>query len=138
MNLERMKDALRRAVAHWNAQELDRYLELYATEIQLHGYAPEPMGRDAVRGFYQAFFNAFPKSQLVLDAMIAEGDLAMARFHLSLRHEGEFMGVPATGRQATLSGHTSFQFRGEQVIQRWSSADFLGLLIQLGALPAPG
>ena len=51
-------------------------------------------------------------------------------------HGGEFMGVPATGRPYELNGITILRFDGAQVVERWSSADFLGLLTQLGAIPA--
>ena len=52
-------------------------------------------------------------------------------------HHGEFMGVPATGTQIALAGITILRFEGDQVVERWSQADMLGLLVQLGAVPAP-
>jgi ketosteroid isomerase-like protein len=53
------QDALSAAHASWNAGDLDGYLELYDERIALHGYAPEPMGKAEVRGFYAAVFAAF-------------------------------------------------------------------------------
>lgn len=50
---------------------------------------------------------------------------------------GEFNGVPATGKPYVLEGITIMRFAGDQVVERWSTADFLGLMVQLGALPAP-
>jgi predicted ester cyclase len=47
------------------------------------------------------------------------------------------MGVPATGRPYVFEGITIMRFRGDQVVERWTTADFLGLLVQLGAVPAP-
>lgn len=49
----------------------------------------------------------------------------------------EFMGVPASGTAITLPGITILHFRGDHVIERFSQADMLGLLVQLGAVPAP-
>jgi len=46
------------------------------------------------------------------------------------------MGVAATGRPYVLEGMTLLRFRGDRVVERWSSADFLGLMVQLGAVPA--
>ena len=43
--------AVERALAAWNAADLSGYLELYDDGIRLHGYAPKPMGKQAVRGF---------------------------------------------------------------------------------------
>jgi predicted ester cyclase len=53
------------------------------------------------------------------------------------RHVDEFMGVPASRTAITLPGITILHFRGGRVIERFSQADMLGLLIQVGAVPAP-
>src|SRR3954468_2248933 len=47
------QEALDRAVNAWNAGDLDGYLRLYRDDITLHGYSPEPMGKEEVRGFYE-------------------------------------------------------------------------------------
>jgi len=52
-------------------------------------------------------------------------------------HVGPFMGVPATERPVALPGITILHFEGPRVIERHSSADMLGLLIALGAVPPP-
>jgi len=49
----------------------------------------------------------------------------------------EFMGVPGTGTDIALPGITILHFRSDRVIERFSYADMLGLLVQLGAVPAP-
>ncbi len=53
------------------------------------------------------------------------------------RHVNEFMGVPGTGTDMALPGITILHFRSDQVIERFSYADMLGLLVQVGAGPAP-
>ena len=45
------------------------------------------------------------------------------------------MGVPATGTAITLPGITILHFRGDRVIERFSQADMLGLLVQVGPCP---
>jgi predicted ester cyclase len=45
--------------------------------------------------------------------------------------------VPASGTAIALSGITILHFRGDRVIERFSQADMLVLLIQVGAVPAP-
>ena len=51
-------------------------------------------------------------------------------------HVDEFMGVPASGTAIALPGITILHFRGDRVIERFSQADMLGLLVQVGAVPA--
>jgi predicted ester cyclase len=131
-------DALNRAVDSWNAGNLDGYLRLYRDDIQLHGYSPEPMGKDEVRGFYETCFDAFGgKPRLEFHEVVWDGDACANRFTMSGRHEGEWLGVPATGLDVAVPGLTILHFEGDQVKERWSQADLLGFLVQTGAVPAP-
>jgi predicted ester cyclase len=131
-------DALTIAQQNWNANDLEGYLSLYDDRIQLHGYAPEPMDKAQVRAFYEGIFAAFgAPPPLEFHAVLWAGDTATVRFTMSGTHVGEFMGVPPTGTRIALDGITILRFDGERVIERWSQADMLGLLIQIGAVPAP-
>jgi hypothetical protein len=56
---------------------------------------------------------------------------------VSGEHRGDLMRVPATGRPFVLEGITIMRFDGDQVAERWTTADFPGLMGQLGAIPAP-
>ena len=131
------QDALAAALASWNAGDLDGYLALYDPSIRLHGYAPEPMSKDEVRGFYEAMFRAFDGPQLEFHEVLWDGAACATRFTMTGRHVGEFMGVPATGAEIVLPGITMLRFEGSRVVERFSQADMLGLLVQLGAVPAP-
>jgi predicted ester cyclase len=131
------QDALSAAKDSWNAGNLEAYLELYDERILLHGYSPEPMGKDEVRGFYEQMFAAFGPPKLEFHEVLWSGDAATIRFTMSGRHVGEYMGVPARGREIAVDGITILRFTGDRVTERWSSADMLGLLIQIGAMPAP-
>ncbi|HEY7380188.1 MAG TPA: ester cyclase [Gaiella sp.] len=131
-------DAVERARQRWNAGDLPGYLELYDDAIQLHGYSPEAMDKAAVTAFYEDVFAAFDSPQLEFEDTLAAGDRVVIRFTMTGRHRGAFMGVPATGTDVALPGITILRFgEGGKAIERWSSADMLGLLVQLGAVPAP-
>jgi steroid delta-isomerase-like uncharacterized protein len=131
------QEALSAAQASWNAGDLEGYLRLYDDGIQLHGYSPEPMGKAEVRAFYEAIFAAFSSPPLEFHEVLWDGDTATIRFTMGGTHVGEFMGVPATGKAIAVPGITILRFEGDRVIERWSQADMLGLLVQLGAVPAP-
>ena len=125
------------AVTAWNNGDLDGYLTLYDDAITLHGYTPEPMDKSVVRSFYEGIFAAFAGPQLVFHDVFWSDDKAAIRFTMTGTHEADFMGVPATGREIALPGISILRFEGDRVVERWSQADMLGLLVQLGALPAP-
>jgi steroid delta-isomerase-like uncharacterized protein len=130
-------DAVEHARQRWNAGDLPGYLALYGEGIRLHGYTPQPMGKAEVEAFYRGIFAAFDSPQLAFDEVLESGDAVTIRFTMTGTHLGEFMGVPATGRTIALPGITILRFAGDTVIERWSCADMLGLLVQLGAVPAP-
>jgi predicted ester cyclase len=131
------QQSLDAAFQSWNAANLDGYLELYDDEIRLHGYSPEPMGKTEVRDFYEGIFRAFDSPKLDFHETLWQGDTCAIRFTMIGRHVAEFMGVPPTGTEIALPGITILHFRGDRVIERFSQADMLGLLVQIGAVPAP-
>ena len=127
-----------RAREAWNSGNLAGYLELYDDGIRLHGYSPEPMGKEAVRGFYEQVFAAFDGPQLTFHEVFEEGDSLCINFTMTGKHVADFLGVPGTGRVIALPGITVLHFRDGKCVERWSQADMLGLLAQLGAISPPG
>jgi steroid delta-isomerase-like uncharacterized protein len=137
MSAERNETNVRRAMEAWNAGDLSGYLELYDDGIKLHGYSPAPLDKTTVRAFYEAIFAAFDSRQLEFHEVFSSGESLVIRFTMTGAHKGEFMGVPATGKAIALPGITILHFTDGRCVERWSSADMLGLLVQLGAVPAP-
>jgi predicted ester cyclase len=137
-----LAERVERARQQWNAGDLPGYLQLYAEDLRFHGLEPDPMDKASVAGFYEQFWSAMgaperPNPQMDFHERLVDGDLYGCRFTVSGEHRGDFMGVAATGRPYVLQGMTFLRFRGDQVVERWTSADFLGLMVQLGAVPAP-
>ena len=131
-----------RARQAWNAGDLPGYLSLYDDRIRLHGYSPEPMGKAEATAFYEMVCGALaepgrPNPKLEFHEVLVDGDLYCCRFTMSGVQGGDFMGAPASGRPYSLDGITIMRFAGGQVVERWSTADFLGMLMQIGAIPAP-
>jgi predicted ester cyclase len=98
---------------------------------------PRAHNKDQVRGFYQGKFSAFDTPKPEFHEVLWDGDVASIRFTMTGRHVDEFMGVPASGTAIALPGITILHFRGDRVVERFSQADMLGLLIKVGAVPAP-
>ena len=117
----------------------DEYFDkLYEDDIVLHGYTPEPLTpKAAVKGFYQVFLDAFPDTHADIEAMYVEGDALTLRLRFSGTHTGTFQGIPPSGRPISIGGITILRFGAQRCVERWAVADFLGLMIQIGAIPAP-
>ena len=129
--------AYRAALERFNAGDLDGYLDFYTDDVVFGGVTPEPMNHAGAKAFHEAFLAGFPGLQVELVDLIETGDRLAARLVLSGAHKGEFMGVAATGRQAQLAITTVLTMRDGRCVERWSTADIYGLMVQLGALPPP-
>jgi hypothetical protein len=70
----RAEAALARAVERWNVGDLAGYLEVYADDVRLHGFTPEPMDKRAARAFYEGMFAAFPDNRLELHDTFGPGN----------------------------------------------------------------
>ncbi len=129
--------AVRAAVDAWNAHDLDRYLPAYQPDVKLHGF-PEGVEDAATLGaFFSGFWQAVPDASIEVGDVFEAGDRVAARLTITGTHEGELLGVPATGRPITLEVLTILRFDDDgRIAERWNVSDYLGLLQQVGAIPA--
>ena len=116
---------------------LDVLDELLVPDYVDHGAFPgQPPG---IEGLKQAFFaisSSFPDIVFRIEDLIAEDDKVVARGVLEGTHTGDFMGIPATGRRIHVTGTRVFRVRDGKLVENWSDWDGLGLIQQLGAMPA--
>jgi predicted ester cyclase len=137
-------ERLTAALDAWNAGDLDGYLALYDDTIRLHGYAPQPLDKVGVTGFYRGALASLTAPgerapQLTVLHMAEGGDWVSCVFEMAGAQVGPFMGVPPSGRPYRIGGVTMLRFAPSgRVVERFSSADFLGLMVQIGALAMPG
>lgn len=136
--MSEQQEAVGKAVAAYNAGDIGTYMELYDPSVTLHGYAPEPIDYESGKGFYSMLMAAFPGGQLAGNDILQDGEKVIVRFTLTGKHGGDFLGVPATGKPVELNGITILHFKGNKVVERWQSADILGVMVQIGAIPPPG
>ena len=88
-----------------------------------------------VKQFVSVVLQAFPDLHYTVEDLVAEGDKIVARLTLSGTQQGAFMGIPATGKHATISDIEIFRITNGKAVECWVQVDFLGLLQQLGAIP---
>lgn len=129
--------AVSAAVEAWNAHDKDTYVSRYRPDVALHGF-PEGVVDAATLGeFFAGFWAGVPDARLSLDDTVEAGDQVAARLTVSGTHEGELMGVPASHRPVSFQVITILRFDDGKVAERWNVADFLSMLQQIGAMPAP-
>jgi steroid delta-isomerase-like uncharacterized protein len=94
-----------------------------------------PPGREGFKELVNFYRSAFPDAQVTVENQIAEGDKVATRWTGRGTHQGDFAGLPATGKQATITGITIDRIEGGRIVESWNEANQLGLLQQLGAIP---
>jgi steroid delta-isomerase-like uncharacterized protein len=112
--------------------------ELVAADAVGHDPAqPEPTTGPAglIEGA-RGYRDAFPDLRIVVEQAIAEGDYVAIRWTARGTHKGELFGIGATGKEATVTGITIDRWASGKVAESWTNWDTLGLLQQLGVVPA--
>ena len=99
---------------------------------------PEPLGKKGWKQVYSMFLSAFPDLHYDIEDIIAEGDRVVARITWSGTQQREFQGTPPTGRRVTFAGFNVNRIEGGTIVEQHAQFDALGLMQQLGVLPAMG
>jgi steroid delta-isomerase-like uncharacterized protein len=81
---------------------------------------------------------AFPDVHIAIDDLIAAGDKVVTRYTATGTHQGELMGIPATGKKISITGVSIYRFANGQIVEDWAEFDQLGMLTQLGVIPPAG
>lgn len=94
-------------------------------------------GRADLQRRVETLLGAFSPCSFVLEDVVAEGDRVVVRWTSTGTHSGEFLGMPATHRDYTISGIDIHRLEGGRMAEHWHVVDQLSQLQQLGMLPAP-
>ena len=136
MSTEENKAVVRRFFEEYNKHNLDGLEELCAPDYVWHGPAGfGDMDLAAMKQVMPTWFAALPDLHWTVDDLIAEGDKVVSRYTCRATHQGELMGVPATGKVVTATAILISRFAGGKCVEDWEEADMLGLFQQLGAIP---
>ena len=104
-----------------------------------HNAAPgETPGRAGLTQFVTYLHAAFRDLNFTIEDQIAEGDKVVTRWNATGIHQGGFAGVPATGKPVVITAINIHRVAGGQIQEGWLNWDALGLLQQLGVVPANG
>jgi len=123
-----------------NLDGADQLLTIDRPDYQQFGLPPDlTKGYDGFKRVIGMFRAAFPDLRFASEFMIAEGDLVLSYNTIEGTHRGAFMGLPATGKRfkATAADICRFDADGK-ISAHWGVFDTFAMMVQLGAIPAPG
>jgi steroid delta-isomerase-like uncharacterized protein len=123
-----------------SAGDIDGFGELVADDFVEHEETPglEPT-RDGVLQFFHMYRAAFPDLRMEPEDILASGDKVVARVRATGTHQGEFLGMPASGRSVDVQLIDIIRFGDDGLAhEHWGVVDALAMMQQLGAIPEPG
>ncbi len=129
--------ALRYLDEAWNKGNLDIIDEIMAPDYARYTPAAR-LDREGQKRRIAGFRQALPDVHLDIDRIVAEDDQVAFRVVIRGTHQGPLLGVAPTGNFVTISATDIVRFAGGKIVEHWGNMDELGLLRQLGALPAGG
>ena len=119
-----------------NRAAIDEFID--PTQVDHAAPPGTPGGLEGARQTLTMYLTAFPDLYFTVEDLIAEGDKVVARLTVRGTQQGVFMGIPPTGKHATVTAIDINRMAGGKSVEHWLEMDTLGLLQQLGVIPAPG
>jgi predicted ester cyclase len=110
---------------------MERSMPVFSSKIT-------PSGKTCLYTKLGMVSTTFPDLHFTIENMIAEGDFVAVRHTARGTHQGNFRGIPPAGKQVIVTGVIIDRVANGKIIEEWGNQDWLGLLQQLGVIPAMG
>lgn len=121
----------------FNKKNLAALDEFYAPDHIDHTLPPGlPVSPEGTRQAISTMLQGFPDLRITIEDMIAEGDKVVTRFTTHGTQQGGLGGIPSTGKQVAVSTIEITRIAGGKIVEDWGLDDRLGMLQQLGLVPA--
>jgi len=120
-----------------NAGDIDGFGELLAEDFVEHEEMPglEP-SKEGVKRLFHMYRAAFPDLRMEAQDVLVSGDKAVARVRATGTHQGEFLGMPATGKSVDVQLIDIIRFGDDGLArEHWGVFDAMAMMQQLGAIP---
>jgi len=122
----------------WNKHNPAVVDEIYAADFV--DRSPDIPGiahtRDGLKQFMGVYLRAFPDGNITVEEQLVEGDRVVTRWSGRGTQTGEFMEMPPSAKKVAITGVQIDRFLGGKIVEEWTLFDQLGMLQQLGVVPA--
>lgn len=123
----------------WSQGKLNNLNELVASNSHLHDpvFPSLSPGAENLRRHIETCRTGFPDLKFRIDDTIAERDEVVAHWTATGTHKGNFLGMPPTHKQATVSGTSIYRFEDSKIVEEWAHWDLMSMMHQLGLHMVP-
>ena len=136
-----MTDPNRALLSHFfgclNRHDLESAAAVLAPECQILGLACRPLQVDEWLQALDALFDSVPEARYTINDTVAEGDRLAVRHTFAGTHLARLGSVPPSGRRVQVEGAIVLRVHDGHIVEAWLSADFFGVLQQIGAISIP-
>lgn len=141
MSAEENKNIVRRYRELHNKNDVGMLGQVLAPNFVAHEMLPNvPRTPEGAAMLHKGNIAVFPDLQTRTDDLLAEGDLVVERWTMTGHHSGApfFIGnLPASGKKVEVSGINLYRITNGKIVETWANMDFMGVLQQIGLIPAP-
>src|SRR5262249_36607569 len=120
----------------WNQGDMEAVDQIVASNFILYLPVGEIEGPEGLKQYVTTVRSAFPDIYFNVDEVISQGDRGVTRWSAQGTNDGPFLGRAATGKKITLKGITIFHIVVSKIVEERVADDTLGLMQQLGIVPA--
>lgn len=133
MTKEEMKQLVRRGFEAWEigirTGNLTLIDEVYAQAYMNNSYPPgTPPGTGRIKQSVANLHGVFPDAHYKIDDQLVDGDKVVTRYRATATQQGEFLGVPATGKYGEMKGISIDRIQDGQIVETWYLVDVHGYL----------
>jgi steroid delta-isomerase-like uncharacterized protein len=121
----------------FNQRDLTVADDILAADMVEHEELPPgmPVGREGTKAMFTMMYTAFPDFQATVENLIAEDDRVVVHMLWTGTHQGEFMGIPPTGRRMSINVIDILRVADGKFVEHWGVSDMMDLMQQLGVSP---
>lgn len=106
--------------------------------VELDPLPGQQQGREGLKDVIRMLRTGFPDVHWVVEETIASGEKVVSRFKWTGTHQGEFLGIPASGRKVVVPGVVIDRLQNGKMADSRILMDTMGMMQQLGVIPGPG
>ena len=140
MSTEDNKNIIRKYREVYNTHNLELLGAVLAETFVAHNMLPNvPQTLEGAKMVHNQNRAVFPDVHTTTEDLIVEGDMVVERWTMTMHHSGApfFVGnLPASGKKIEVGGINSYRIQDGKIVETWANMDFMGVLQQVGLIPA--
>ena len=118
----------------WNQADMKTLESLTTANFQYHFANHAPRNHKKMIMLVLELHRAFPDWCIEIDDIITEGAKVVVRWHGNVTHQGDYLGIAATGNKIFVCGINIYRIEDGRIAEEWEQTNSLSWINEMGAL----